>query len=437
MSEHAIDLSALAKSREGGAHSIFSASSSPRWMACAGSLLPNLFAPDDSGIEAAEGTVAHSVGETWLSLGKKPRHLIGTTQTIVRDKVSFDIEITHEMLDQVQRYVDYCWSLPGSHYVETHVEYSDIMPIPKQGGTADHAACEYQHLIITDLKYGKGVQVFAKDNSQLMLYAYGFFLEYDFLYDFQKITLRIAQPRLDHFDEHVITREDLEWFADFVKIRAYAAWKLDAPRKPGDKQCRFCRVKATCGAYAKYVIDMTEDVYQNLESEVTPEAIETLKERIEWMVPPHQHPAAELTLEHLSILYSWRGSVESWFKHVANEIGRRAAHGEHPPLQKLVEARSHRAYRNVEEAKWYLVEELDLPPEEVVVETLVSPAELERVLRKHGHRREELPALLAPVVFKPPGRPTLAPLSDRRPALRDVDDGVFKDLNETDENEEP
>ena len=54
-------------------------------------------------------------------------------------------------------------------FVEYHVDLS--MYVPGCYGTADCAVVVGDTLHIFDLKYGKGVQVYADENPQLMMYA--------------------------------------------------------------------------------------------------------------------------------------------------------------------------------------------------------------------------------------------------------------------------
>ena len=72
------------------------------WLTCSGSLLANLAAEDSAGFEAAEGTVAHSVGEEWLKTEERPIHRIGEIVPVQEGEETFNIEITTEMLDYVQ-----------------------------------------------------------------------------------------------------------------------------------------------------------------------------------------------------------------------------------------------------------------------------------------------------------------------------------------------
>jgi hypothetical protein len=139
VSEHKpITLEDVAKLAASG-HSVFSPSSSKMWLTCSGSLIPNVLSHDSAGEEAAEGTTAHAVAEEWLTSGERPEHLIGT----VRRVDGWDIEITEEMMAYVSDYVDYVEALLADaveFQTETRVDFSNLTPIPDQGGTADNIA---------------------------------------------------------------------------------------------------------------------------------------------------------------------------------------------------------------------------------------------------------------------------------------------------------
>lgn len=438
MTEHRLNLTELARTLADGSHSIFSASGSHLWANCAGGLIPNILAPDDAGVEAAEGTVAHWVAETWQKDGVRPKRLIGTIKTVKNGRHSFDIEITHEMLRHVQRYVMRTFEVDGDKFVEQKVYYDDLTPIPKQGGTADFAAMSPGVLIIDDFKYGKGVFVDVRNNSQLMLYAYGVYREWDWWYNFKRIIIRVSQPRMDNMDEVEITVEELLEFAARMKVAAHKAWQIDAPRTPGDEQCQFCKVKGTCGAYVSYMASMMEGVYEDLTKDVQAEDVEALKDRIDLQKAFVMRPVQELTLEQLSILYQWRSSIEKWWEAVTTEIGKRVANGENAPFQKLVEGRTKRRLkRNTAFVREHLLDFIGLAAEDVIKTTFETPAGIERAMIKHGFSEESIATLLAPVVEKPPGKPTLAPLHDKRPAMQDLNADVYDDLTrEIDEPED-
>lgn len=393
-------------------------------MNCAGGLLPNLLAPDDSKVEAAEGSVAHGVGEAWLRAKKKPRHLLNTKQ----EMQGYKIEIDTEMFNYVQEYVDWCSWLPGQHFVETKVYYSQITPLAVQGGTADHVACTYQKMVITDLKYGKGVLVAAKGNTQGLLYALGFFYEWDWLYDFQTIEIRICQPRMFNLDTWTITRAELLAFAEEAKSKAFAAWRIDAPRTPGLKQCAFCRVKADCAAHYHWQNEMSAGIWSDLIEPVTAEEVVALKDNIEMQrvakfIEPHR-----LTTAQLAKIYPFRSMFEGWWATVHNELNIRAAAGQDVPGMKLVRGRSKRVIKDKKLALATLMLDYDLTHDELIKEVMSSPAEIEKLLRKHGHRPKDLGDILDPLVYKPMGKPTLVSDADKRDAIADLSEVAFADL---------
>jgi hypothetical protein len=137
--------------------------------------------------------------------------------------------------------------------------------------------------------------------------------------------------------------------------------------------------------------------------------------------------AATLTTGELEKLYDWRSTVEKFFKGVCEELERRAKLGEKLKLQKLVEGRSFRVFKSKDKAVDVLVG-LGLDRDDLVKEEMASPAEVERLLIAAGHKRKDVPDLLKDLVFRPPGKATLASIRDGRPALADQYDDAFSDV---------
>lgn len=435
MADHGFDLVEVERRMNG--HSIFAPSYSATWLNCAGSLIPSLFADDDAGEDAAYGTVGHGVAEMWLKLGVRPDHLVGQIERVDEGHAVFDIEIDEIMLDYVQEYVDWCNALPGEHYVEQRVDFSVLTPIPKQGGTADHIACEPGVITVTDLKMGKGVQVFATRNTQALLYAYGSFLRWDDEYDFQRIVIRIAQPRLRHFDVWEITRQELLEFAEYAKKRAHEAWQPNAPRTPGEKQCQWCRVRLTCPHLTTYMVQLTEGVFDDLSGDISESDVTEFLDRLddefdEFAVTPV--PVQALSLAQQVKIAKYRKVVENWFKSIEDHLEKLALDGQKVPGQKLVEGRSNRVIANPKTAPSTLELLTGLDESEFIETKVMSPTQIEEVLvKKAGIRRKDLPLYMGDVVVKPRGKPVLAPAHDKREEIVIGDGDVFDDLDADDD----
>lgn len=419
-------------------HSIFGSSSSAMWLYCSGSLIANLMEPSGGSFEAAEGTVAHGIGEEWLRSGKRPTHLVGTTQRII-EKVRgvvqvFDILITNTMLDYVQQYVEWCQELPGDHFVETRVYFSEFMPIPKQGGTADHAACTPGRLIVTDFKYGKGIEVSVNGNTQGLLYALGFFLKYDHIYHFEEIEIRICQPRMVNWGIYIVTREELLEFAEFVKERAAAAWQVNAPRRASEKSCQWCSVKGDCAALLMTIDALMEGRWDDIDREYD---VEEMDSYIDYMTKNHYRISLvnpkKLTPVQLAKIRPFRRLAESFFKSVDEAAERLALQGERIPGHKLVSSRSYRKYRDEDKAV-ELFELIGIDETVYRKTELVSPAEAEEIIRDALPKlpKAQIESLLATVTVKPDGKPTLALLTDKRPEYGSQYDDLLLDDEDDD-----
>lgn len=431
------ELERLALEFNKSGHSVYSPSGSAMWLYCAGSLIPNMMEKDRTSPEAAEGTVAHFVAETWLRSGEKPKSLLGTTQLVSEGDSTYSIEVTDVMVDYVQDYVDWCLYEDGDHYVETKVFFSSLTPLAKQGGTADHVVCQPGRMVITDLKYGKGIQVEAEGNPQALLYALGFFLKYDAKYHFDEIEIRIAQPRLGHFPTWTVTREYLLEFADFVRSRTAAAWQINAPRRPSEKACQWCKVKSDCVALAKLQHSLIEGNMRGIGREYTHEELEEFADWIgrgKYKVRPAD--VSKFTTEQLAKLRPYRRLVESWWRSMDENLERRALDGESVPGMKLVESRTNREFKD-EAAALDTLLLIGLSEENIYRKSMISPAQAEDMLRNVLKvPKRKAAELLERDVRKPAGKPTLVPLSDKRPVLDSYVEELWDDADLHDDEDD-
>lgn len=443
-----VNLDQLKRIRDGSGHSIFGPSGSAMWLNCSGSLIPNLLAQDDGSEDAAYGTVAHEVMETWGKTGKRPDHLIGTNVSVDNDYWGYLVWIDEDMLEHCRACYDWVEFLPGEKLWERRVDFSRITPIPNQKGTADLiiVQLEQRRLIVVDWKFGKGVPVYAENNTQAMLYALGALWEMEERYGvkFETIEIRIGQPRHDHFDEWVTTRDHLLEFAGWAKARMALAWRVDAPRTPGTKQCEFCKVRTDCAAYAKLTVELTEGCFENLENPhpTTADEMREFKDRIDDPITDFFIEAADvgtLTTEQLAKLKPFKRSVDKFWNAIPVELLRRHMAGEDLTSVglKLVEGRSAGRVFISEGAALKRLTSLGIPEDKLIKKEFVSPAQAEPLLKQAGHRAKDLPSLLEGFIKKLPGKPTLVPLIDKREPIVDITEGVFHDLtSETTENED-
>jgi hypothetical protein len=355
------------------AHAKLSASGAHRWMACPGSVNAEGGRVDRTSSFAEEGTRAHDIMEIALKSGKPCREL---TQD-------------HEMADFVQVYVDYVNSLikkEDSVFIERRVDFSEW--VPGGFGTADTIIMDGDRIHIVDLKYGKGVAVFAENNPQAMLYALGAYADFMFMGDFETIRISIVQPRLDSISEWEIGVTDLLKFGETVRQAAEATEAPKAKRIPGEKQCKFCKAKADCPALMKLTSDTLMADFDQLDEATPPNRLDDEQMRV--------------ALENKHLIEAWLLSVENFAKE-------RLAMGEPFPGFKLVEGRSVRRWSDEKEAELGLT--AFIGPDDAFTRKLISPTQAEKLLGKTKK------GLIQDLIVKPPGSPSLAKESDPRPAI--------------------
>jgi hypothetical protein len=452
VTEHKAPLSAkqIALKMASG-HSVFSPSGAEMTTTCAESLVINALADDDTNIDSATGTVAHWLGEKWLKNKQRPSSWIGKTRTIK----GFKILIDEEMLEFVHDYVKKCRALAKvseESFTERRVDISDLTPIPKQGGTMDFGGMGPGWLKVIDLKYGKEPvlcydPVTGKFNKQLCIYAWGVFLEFDWLYNFQTITICISQPRLvPGWEEVTLTRAELMEVVDDIREKWAYNWKNPKGRTPSIKGCRWCADRAKCPALYLFMAEETnvfrnhsdddDDIEEAEFTEVISEerlsgANALVLSQFEPSPFPQLPKPVELSLKAMEKILRYRKLIENYFNAIQEEILTRAVSDEEElTWWKIVQGRSNRKW--VDDEEW-LVEQLikrsGLARKQLFKTVMLSPAEMERQLHTEaGMKLVEAKKFLADMglAVQPPGQKTLAPKSDRRKALP-KDGDVFRD----------
>lgn len=384
-----------------GSHARFAPSSAHRIHDCPASLLLNEQEPDREIYEAAEGTVAHHVAEICARMRRDPEEFLGMTfdsgdldadyDEEQHSSKGFAITVDDEMVQGVGEYLDRIMGLPGDHYVETRVNISPWCPIPDQFGTCDHAAATHKKLIITDLKYGR-VQVDAPQNKQLVMYALGFINEYDWLYDFDEVIIRIAQPRLDHFDVWITSKAELLAIGEKIKQRFALALEPNPPFGPSEKACRFCKVNYKCKANHDFLYH---------------ERIMLLDDDDEFVEPD----LALMDDAELAALWLRKGMYEARMRAVEDYLHKKVADGEFVPGLKTVAGRSSRYFTSQIDAEMLLAE-AGVPESKMYSKPeFVSPAQAEKLVRGEAKKK------LQDFIKSKPGKPCLVSSDDKRKDL--------------------
>jgi hypothetical protein len=360
-------------------HAVISASGAHRWLNCLPSARLELEFVNNESSAAAEGTAAHALCEHKL---KKALHM--------RSKRPVSIYNSDEMEEHTDAYVKFVMEqlelvkqscTDPLILIEQRLDFSCYVP---QGfGTGDCIIIADRKLHIIDFKYGMGVLVDAVDNPQMKLYALGALEIYDSLYDIEEVSMTIFQPRRENVSTWTIRVEDLkDWAEKELKPKAKKAYDGEGEYLPGE-WCTFCRAAVKCRARAEEKLKLAQS---------------------EFKLPPLLTDSEiEEVLSKLSDLTKWANEIIAYATDAA------VNHGKEWHGFKVVEGRSVRKYKDedavaeVAKANGY---------KDIFRQSLITLTEMERLMGKAKFEK-----ILGDLIYKPPGKPTLVPLSDKRPAM--------------------
>lgn len=401
------------------AHSRWSASKFESLMLCPGKIVLEAGKPNSTSKYAAEGTAAHQV-LTWALQEDRPAAAyIGR----VIEADGFTFEVDEDMARHVQVCVDYVNDLKGDDgtiFADSRVNYAQYLDTPEAEawGTADVIVARGTELIVVDFKYGMGVEVSAEKNPQMSLYALGALQAYHGLVtDFETVRMAISQPRIKSApSEYDITVDEIEAWGRGAARSAVNSCKMaqqthhdeawrGAFLRPGEKQCKFCKAKATCPALRTEVIDGTFD-----KQPASPDEFAD-------MTPLSVGDAGMHTdVQWLAACLSKADLIEDWCKAIRAEAEKRLLAGAPVPGYKLVQGK--RGARQWADAK--VAEEtlktMRIKLEDMYDFKLISPTSAEKLHKAEVIGPRQWPKVQA-LFTQSEGKPHVAPVYDSRPAL--------------------
>lgn len=360
-------------------HALLSASSAHRWLHCPPSAKLTAGVTEAPSKAALQGTAAHALAEHKLrralkQQSKRPvsKYEDDEMNTHTDDYVSYVLE-QYEQAKQ---------ATPGAViYIEQHLDFSHV--VPGGFGTGDCLIVADGTLHVIDLKYGLGVLVEAEWNPQMMLYSLGALALFDALYDIEQVALTVFQPRRENVSTWTISVTELnKWVEQTLKPAAELAANGGGEFCAGT-WCQFCRIASTCRARAEANLELAKFEFA---------------------------PPAELSADEMADVLAQIPGLTRWASDVQDYALSQALSGEQYEGFKLVAGRSIRKYTDetavAEAAK-------AAGYRDIYKRSLLTITAMEKLMGK-----KQFSEILGDLVVKPDGKPTLVPVTDKRPELQ-------------------
>ena len=286
----------------------------------------------------------------------------------------------------------------GMVLVEQRVDFSKYIKIEDQTGTADVIIVFPTRLVVIDFKYGMGVRVDAENNEQMQGYALGAVNAFEDLIKVEKVTVVIVQPRIGDGrpSEWTITLPELLAFGADLADMAEACLDEFAEFSPGEHQCKFCPAAraAGCEALQRATAAIHKADFAMLDAE------------------------PGISGEELGALFDRIALTEIFMKGVRAETERRLFSNQ-PVIgadgpYKVVEGKLGDRKWMDEETVVSTLRESEIPDDDIYDKKVIGPATTDKKWKKTN---PGLYKKLSGLWNRSPGKPSVAPASDKRPAI--------------------
>jgi hypothetical protein len=366
-------------------------SSADRWTTCTAS--PRFILENWDKVQSSdtfynrEGTTAHEVAAAFLQ-DRQPR------------PSECPVPVDADMLWHGWNYMEHVLSYmkPGGKLL---VEMKlPLWYMKDRNAIVDAAVINDDCLHVIDYKYGAGIPVHPENNLQAAIYAVSVGVVHGTSFPTDMpVFIHIYQPRGRNAEDgpaHIWETTWLEVCKLTQKVTDVAKGIQDGSEMqmflPSEKACQWCPAKGFCTARQQSMADGFE-------------VIEALPRPLPGAGAINLEQVRRI-LNHKADMVKFLDDVEEWAEGFLKGGG-------NIPGFKLVESRGgNRRWSDPAKAAELLLRDTVLKRAEVIEEKVISPAAVEEKLGKHKFSVE-----LTNLIVKSPGAATLAPESDKRPAI--------------------
>lgn len=438
----------LAANMPDNGHSLLSPSGYNGWSKCTGGMLglDKARANDKDNIASVEGTLGHFLLEIcvlyWISpklLRQTPNDIISEgwkwSQRIVNNKNNSDevkefakkcqIELaTCDFSDEMRTEIDKCYQrilvykMDGWEVLaESKVSLEAYFGHKHCDGTSDVIMWKGSHIMIVDLKYGKGIEVSPVNNGQLKLYCGGglAMLWQRIGFVASRITLVIMQPRInngvwkvwetsyDQLYQFLMETRDLS-----IQALMVLAGLMPVKYEPNEKSCMWCHRRKgenMCSARQDHALELAKKAFKDAGfvegGSINPKVISS---------------------EVLAAIMLRTPFIITFLNDVATEAQDRARRGTTIPGNKIVKGRAARAWK--EKQANTLVNtfaQAGITPVDCYNITLKSPPQMAKLTLNKDQKK-----ILKDATLFTHGSNILVPDTDKREAVGNDASAKFK-----------